>query len=116
MEGRCVLKTIDELSRVFYAVCRHYAKIGVTDMVRRCVEAEFKNPNTVLAMHETRLITGNIITRDPFATLSTLEYDGTEWRISGCSYAIDDQQGLNAALMSAGDDCPTSPPINFPIR
>jgi hypothetical protein len=103
LEEHRIIRTADDLRKIFFAVCKHYATIGLTDMARRCVEAEFKDPETVVSMHETRLITGNIITRSPFAVLSTLKFDGRDWRIVSCSYAIEDHPDHNAALMSAGE-------------
>ncbi len=101
-EGRRLLKTRDDIRKVFNAVNAHYRTIGVTDMVRYCVEASFSDPKTVIAMHETRLITGSIITRNPFPTLSVLKLDQEQWKIASCSYAIEDQEEHNTALMSAG--------------
>jgi hypothetical protein len=75
-------------------------------MVRHCVEASFLDSVTVVAMHETRLICGNIIAQTPFPTLSTLRYNGERWQVAGTSYAIDDCEELNAALLSAGTEKP----------
>ena len=110
-EGRRLIKTTDELRKVFLAVTKHYATTGVTDMVRHCVEASFTDPHTVVAMHETRLITGNIITRNPFPALSVLKFNGQLWQIASSSYAIEeDQRDHNAALMCAGEEYPFPKP------
>lgn len=101
-DGRQILQTRADIRRLFNAVSAHYSAIGVTDMARHCVEASFTDPKTVVAMHETRLITGSLIKRDPFATLSVLKLDGQQWKIASCNYAIEDQEEHNAALMSAG--------------
>lgn len=103
-EGRRVIRRQEEMRKVFGAVRAHYATIGVTDMVRYCVEAAFTDADTVVAMHETRLITGSVIKRNPFPTLSMLKFDGEDWKIVSCSYAIEDQKEHNAALMSAGEN------------
>ncbi len=115
-DGRRLIKTAEELRQVFLAVTKHYATIGVTDMVRHCVEASFTDPHTVVAMHETRLITGNVITRNPFPALSVLKYNGSKWQIASSSYAIEDQREHNAALMSAGHDYPSDDGLSLPFK
>ncbi|MEM9578932.1 MAG: hypothetical protein AAF999_18220 [Pseudomonadota bacterium] len=115
-DGRRLIRTDEELRHLFLAVTKHYATIGVTDMVRHCVEASFTDPQTVVAMHETRLITGNVITRNPFPALSVLKFNGTVWQISSCSYAIEDQREHNAALMSAGQDHPADDGTALPFK
>ncbi|MFK7765543.1 MAG: hypothetical protein AB8B62_19935 [Roseobacter sp.] len=106
-DGRRILRTRADICRLFDAVSAHYHAIGVTDMARHCVEASFTDPKTVVAMHETRLITGSLIKRDPFPTLSVLKLDGQQWKIASCSYAIKDQEEHNSALMSAGAAFPS---------
>ena len=108
-EGRRIVKTRADMHSIFRAVRAYYLKTGVTDMVRHCVEASFTSETTVVAMHETRLITGNIITRTPFPTLSVLRFNGTCWQIASSSYAIDDEKEHAAALLSAGEEYPPRP-------
>ena len=101
-EGSRLITTEADLLQVFRAVRTHYEKIGITEMVRHCVEAAFSDPHTVIATHETRLVRGNVITQKPFPVLSVLRFDQSGWRIASSSYAIEDRNDHNAALMSAG--------------
>lgn len=102
-EQRRRIRSPQELEQVFRAVRAHYDRIGVTDMARHCVEASFADAETVVATHETRLMSGNILIRRPFPTLSVLKFDGRRWRIASSSYAIEDHQEHNAALVAAGE-------------
>ena len=104
--GQRLITSPDELRQVFRAVRAYHRKNGVTDIVRHCVEAAFKDPYTVTATHETRLLSGDIMTQDPYPGFSTLKFDGKTWRITGMSYAIEDRDDHNAALMSAGNTSP----------
>jgi hypothetical protein len=102
-EGSRIINDTAQLKTVFDAVRTHYIKNGVTEIVRHCVEAEFVGVDRVLATHETRLVSGNVITQKPFPVMSVLKFDGTDWYIASSSYAIEDRSDHNAALMSAGE-------------
>ncbi|ABG31051.1 hypothetical protein [Roseobacter denitrificans] len=104
--GQRLLTSPQEVHQVFRAVRAYHQKNGVTDIVRHCVEAAFKDPHTVAATHETRLLSGDIMTQDPYPGFSVLRFDGDTWRIASMSYAIEDRDDLNAALMSAGTTAP----------
>ncbi|WP_300033833.1 hypothetical protein [uncultured Roseobacter sp.] len=101
-EGNRVLNTSEDLRVVFDAVRAHYNKCGVTQMFRHCVEARFRDPATIAATHETRLISGTVITQEPFAVYSILEHTGEKWVITSSSYAIGDREDHNSALLGAG--------------
>lgn len=104
--GQRLITSPDELHQVFRAVRSYHRRTGVTDIVRHCVEAAFKDPHTVAATHETRLLSGEIMTQDPYPGFSILNFDGSAWRIASMSYAIEDRDEHNAALMSAGTTAP----------
>jgi len=104
--GQRFIASPQEMHRMFLAVRMYHIKNGVTDIVRHCVEAAFKDPHTVAATHETRLVSGDIMTQDPYPGFSVLKFDGETWRIASMSYAIEDRDDLNAALMSAGTPAP----------
>jgi len=45
----------------------------VTDIVRKCMSADFDGPDTVKAMHVTHLMSGSQRIKDPFPSFSVLE-------------------------------------------
>ena len=100
--GQRLIASVEDLQQVFSAVRTYHRRTGVTDIVRHCVEAAFKDPTTVEATHETRLVSGAVMTQSPYPGFSVLKFDGNEWRIVSMSYAIEDRDDHNAALMSAG--------------
>ena len=100
-QGQSVISGVSELNAVFDAVRTHYAKTGVTEIVRHCIEAEFTDPHRVIATHETRLVSRNVITQEPYPVLSVLYYDGEDWYVTSSSYAIEDREDHNAALLCA---------------
>ena len=101
-EGQRYIKDTDDLRIVFNAVHAHRRKFGVTQIVRHCVEAEFRDSRTVAATHETRLINGHLTTQAPYAVFSVLKYNGTDWQVASSSYAIADRPEHNAALLFTG--------------
>jgi len=100
-QGQSIISNAPELKAVFDAVRTHYAKTGVTEVARHCIEAEFTDPHRVLATHETRLISRNVITQAPYPVMSVLQYDGQDWSVISSSYAIEDRADHNAALLCA---------------
>lgn len=107
-EGRRIISTEADLRKTFKAVRTYYDKSGVTDMVRHCVAASFTDENTIVSTHETRLLTGAVISRAPYPLMSVLKFNGERWQVASSSYAIEDEKEHNAALMSAGakdNDC-----------
>lgn len=109
-DGRRWLKTPEHVRGLFDAVRYHHRKTGVTDAVQHVVEAVFKDPATVAATHETRLLNKNVLTQKPYPVFSLL-IDGEQgWQIKSITFAIEDQPDHNKALMSAGDKYETTPP------
>ena len=97
-EGRRVLNSLEELEAAFREVCAYYAKAGVTSMVRHIVDAEFRNPSTIVSTHEARLLAGDQLIQQPYAVMSIIVADGDEWRIRHSQYAIIDSTDHNTAL------------------
>jgi hypothetical protein len=100
-QGRSLVTDVSALRSVFDAARKHYVKTGVTEVVHHCVEAEFTDPNRVVATHENRLVSRNVTTQDPCPVLSVLHYDGEGWFVTGSSYAIEGRSDHNAALLCA---------------
>ena len=98
-EGHRTIKDVNDLKEVYLAVRAHYARNGVSQMYRHCVEARFRDSDTVIATHETRLLSGNVITQAPFAVYSELRFTGGKWVIVSSSYAIGDRDDHNKALL-----------------
>ncbi len=98
-DGRRVLETPSELQELFYAIRTHHRKTGVTAIVRHVVEAAFKDPETIEATFETRLLNGTVLTQKPYPVFSVLKCIEGEWRARSMTFAIDDSPDHNAALM-----------------
>ncbi len=95
-----MISELSGLKAVFDAVRTHFARTGVPEIVRLCVEAEFTIRITS-SPHETRLVNRNVITQDLCPVLSALHYDDEDWFVTSSSYAIADREDHNAALLCA---------------
>ena len=97
--GRRILRTEEDLNDVFRAVRTHYMKLGVTELVRTCVEAAYKDDNTIEAVHETRLLSGTTIVQAAFPVMSTLRYIDGRWQVKGTTYAMPSDEDSNNSLL-----------------
>lgn len=97
-EGRRVIQTVDALEAAFREVCAYYKKVGTTDMVRHIVDAEYRNPTSIVSTHQSRLVAETELIQQPFDVLSVIELIDGAWRIRHSEYAIVDSEDHNTAL------------------
>ena len=100
-EGRRLVATTDDLRQLFDAVRAHFCRLGVTDLVRHCVVAEFRDPDTIEATHESRLLAGTRLVQPPYPCFSVLKRTEAGWQVAGGQYAIQDALAHSAALTGA---------------
>ncbi|QFT59139.1 hypothetical protein FIU94_09910 [Sulfitobacter sp. THAF37] len=101
-EGRCFVNDRETLHKIFCAVRENYRQRGVTQVVRHCLEAEFKSKNRVEALHEARVYRGDELLQPPYQTFSWLERrDGEDWKVAYSLYAIIQADDHVDALLSA---------------
>jgi hypothetical protein len=97
-DGRLRVDTVEEVKEVARNVRAHFMSKGVTEMVRHCIDAHFRDEKTVEATHETRLLSGTQLVQAPFPVFSVLKHTETGWKIASSQYAITDEPAHNAAL------------------
>ena len=79
-----------DLREVFDAITRQFDAKGVTDFVRRVLEAEFHGSDEVSSAHETRLMRRTFVLRDSYPSYCTLKrFDGI-WKITHSTHAVTD--------------------------
>lgn len=88
-----------ELRAVFDRVTENRRVQRVQDMARRCIMAEFRDPETIAATHETRYIyIGNILAPVISAGFSVLRLQDGLWKVASSQYSVDGDNALNRAL------------------
>lgn len=88
--GVIAVGTLADLREVFDTITRQFDAMGVTDFVRRVLEAEFHGSDEVSSAHETRLMRSTFVLRDPYPSYCTLKrFDGI-WKIIHSTHAVTD--------------------------
>lgn len=97
-DGTHVMTSEAELRATFDAVHEHFKSLGVTQLVRNCISAEFVAPDKVHATHQTFLMAGDRLRQEPFPSFSILRNFAGHWKVTHSQYAISDAPAHNRAL------------------
>jgi len=100
-EGKIVISTVDELRAIFDAVVSELKRLGATDLVRYCAEAEFTSDTVIKSAHVSNTMRGALRIKDPTSAYSVFEKIDGDWRIISSTYAVPDDDKLNTELISA---------------
>lgn len=105
-DAQRLITTKEEFEFVFNANCDFFVEKQVTDIVRKCMSADFDGPDTVKAMHVTHLMSGDRRIKDPFPSFSVLERQDGVWRVCKSDYAVNADYSLTTALqkLERGED------------
>lgn len=98
LDGKRLITTRAEIIATFEAMREYFRVEGITIMDRRCVSAEFSNPDTITHTHESRLLRGDMQVREPYPSLSVLRRVDGEWKIAYSQYIITDSPAHNRVL------------------
>lgn len=90
--GTQVLRTPGEVRVLHDRVNAYFEARGVTDLVRQVVSAGFRDPDTIQATHESRLMRRNTLAQEPYVAFSVHKRTADGWRIADSSYAITDEE------------------------
>lgn len=102
-QGKRVLSTAEEFQEVFEAMRLKNRRSGIDQLVRNCIEAEFKGPDIVEATHESRALAGNELKEGPYPCFSILRRVDGYWRVASSAYAVDGQGHVGRALMGRAE-------------
>lgn len=107
--GENKLETAADAERVFKSVREFHKRAGVTEMVRNSIAAEFCDPDTINATHETRLLSQNRFVEEPYPVFSVLRKIDGKWVGVSSEYAIPPAaKTLSTALDSKSGTPPES--------
>ena len=82
------LNTEEDLTRKFHDVSALLHEMGVTDLIRYIVAAEFVSDTEMTATHESHTMVGNTRTKDPYPVFSTYRLTDGQWRIATSEYGL----------------------------
>ncbi|MEO1550107.1 MAG: hypothetical protein AAFR93_06700 [Pseudomonadota bacterium] len=97
--GRRVVETADDLRQTSLAVHAYYQTKGVTELFRVCIDASFRDPDTVVATHIARPLKGDVPVQEAYPVLSILTRTDHGWKIAQSQYAVEGEPLLAKALM-----------------
>ncbi len=98
-EGCRYIKTLDDLRTVFDGVTAYFRQKNVTHLARHCIEATYRDPDTIVATHMSRVVSGTSLVQKPYPVMSLLCRDDSGiWRVSDSMYAIEDEPRHARAL------------------
>ncbi|MEO1491865.1 MAG: hypothetical protein AAFV19_06905 [Pseudomonadota bacterium] len=99
-EGKQTLDTIERLKVTFDGAYEFYTRHNVKELYRHCVDAQFRDPETIESTHESRVISHGVLIIPPFPVFSVIRRFEDCWKIIKCSYAVSEADDLNRALLA----------------
>lgn len=98
-DGRKLIETIEDMREVFSSVRSYHRKRNVTDIVRRSTEASFRDDETIVAVHTSRLLSGSQLIGEALSAFSIIKRTSDGWKVASSQYAVLDDPALSAALI-----------------
>lgn len=86
-EGTKVLNADADLRKFFDTMCANLSMKGNSQMMRRCIAAEFKDAQTIHGSHETRVVGYAAQIWGYYPALSVLRLTKGRWRVASAQYA-----------------------------
>jgi len=98
-EGRRTLNTEAETRALFETIMARQHEQCITHMIRRVTHAEFRDPDTIWATHETRYVYHNKVLSDsPHEGFSILHRYPDCWKVHHAQFTVDGRNPLNSAV------------------
>ena len=103
-DGRHFIESIDDLRDIFDNVRLYYQSKSVVELNRICVEASFRDAQTVVSTHEARMISKDaVLVQSPYPVFSILRLYDDGWKVAYSQVAIADEPKHNQALRGVLD-------------
>ena len=101
VEGATVVcETREDLKKTYLNAHQHLTQLGVTLLHRDCIAVDFKDDDTIVSTHETRLLSRGLLVDDPYPAMQTLvRGDDGVWRVQSGVYWMQPNSGFKAALL-----------------
>ena len=100
LKGTVTIESEAALQDMFRKNIAYYRSEGVTDMIRRCLRAEFLTPDTITCLYETRLLHfGTHAKRTPYDVSVRIVMQNSVWKCVRGTYAIQDCDAHCRALV-----------------
>lgn len=95
---RLEVRNRKELKVLFDSICDHLTSESNGEYVRTCLTAEFVNPNKIVGVHETRLVSGGVIKDGPYPVKGIMRRIEGKWWVCGSDNAIEPADGMGRVI------------------
>ena len=103
-EGRRSIETIEDVRDIYDNLRAYYQSKSVVELNRICVEASFRDTQTVASTHEARMISKDaVLVQSPYPVFSILRLYDDGWKVAYSQVAIADEPKHNQALTGVSD-------------
>lgn len=89
-EGTRDLTTPEDVRAIFRHTHARFLALGVTDLIRVCIAAEFTAPDRIRATHVSYVLQGRKLVTEPYPNTGTLLRTDDGWKISSSEYGSTD--------------------------
>ncbi len=103
-DGKSLVSTRRQLHDLFRSMCSYHDSLGVTDLIRECIAAEYKSDTTIAATHLSHLMRNGTRLTEPYPVFSTLKKINGLWMITSGKYAVDSKTGAGRAIARNRND------------
>ena len=103
-DRKTTLKTKSALSLMFFRVVADYRHRNITNIIRFCEVAEYKDLTTIEATHISYMMSGSQRVIEPFPGFSVIKYIDGRWQRTDTQYAVDNETTVGRALKNWDQD------------
>ena len=97
-DRKTTLKTQSALRLMFFKVVADYRDRNVTDIIRFCEVAEYKDLTTIEATHISHMMSGSQRVIEPYPGFSVIKHIDGRWQLTATQYAVDNETNVGRAL------------------
>ncbi|MEL6641202.1 MAG: hypothetical protein AAFP98_07795 [Pseudomonadota bacterium] len=101
MAGPVFMETTEDMRRAIDEMHNHIKGIGATDLVRKCVVAEYKTPSRIEATHTSEILKDGKRLSGTYPGFSVLEKIDGNWKVTASEYALEANDGKALAIAAA---------------
>jgi hypothetical protein len=89
---------------MFFKMVADYRDRNITDIIRFCEVAEYKDLTTIDATHISHVMSGRQRVIEPFPGFSVIKYIDGRWQLTDTQYAVDNETTVGRALKNWDQD------------
>lgn len=99
LQGRAVARSRAEMRAICKAFILALEGKRLTHMVRRCIDAVYKETGCIWATYETRYVReGQLLTEEPYLSFAILKRRPGGWKVSAMQFAVAQDSPANLTL------------------